>query len=183
MKARAVDERGRLSKTVVPVGLPNAPSCHIWKKRPKCPAVSGVAALVPFHTWLPDAYLAAPAPISAILSGVVSKVLGLYVLARLLFNVFGVSEDLLLLMRWAGGITMVAGGLLALSQWDIKRLFAYSSISQVGLILLSLGFGTTLGAVGAIYHLVNHAVFKPLLFLNSGQVEDTARTPRRSCGR
>jgi multicomponent Na+:H+ antiporter subunit D len=134
------------------------------------------AALVPFHTWLPDAYPAAPAPISAMLSGVVSKVIGLYVLARLLFNVFGMTDDLLLLMRWMGGITMVVGGLLALGQWDIKRLFAYSSISQVGLILLAFGFGTTWGVVGALYHLVNHAVFKALLFLNSGQVEAAAGT-------
>jgi multicomponent Na+:H+ antiporter subunit D len=134
------------------------------------------AALVPFHAWLPDAYPAAPAPISAMLSGIVSKALGVYVLARLLFNVFGITDDLLLLMRWMGGITMVVGGLLALGQWDIKRLFAYSSISQVGLILLALGFGTMWGIVGALYHLVNHAVFKPLLFLNSGQMEMAAGT-------
>ena len=134
------------------------------------------AALVPFHTWLPDAYPAAPAPISALLSGVVSKVIGVYVLARLLFNVFGITDDMLLLMRWMGGITMVVGGLLALGQWDIKRLFAYSSVSQVGLIVLALGFGTTWGVVGALFHLVNHAVFKPLLFLCSGQVEMAAGT-------
>lgn len=132
------------------------------------------AALVPFHAWLPDAYPAAPAPISALLSGVVSKVTGLYVLARLLFNVFGITEDMLLLMRWMGGITMVMGGFIALGQWDIKRLFAYSSISQVGLILLAIGFGSTLGIVGGLYHLVNHAVFKALLFLGSGQVEIAA---------
>ncbi len=134
------------------------------------------AALVPFHTWLPDAYPAAPAPISALLSGVVSKVIGVYVLARLLFNVLGINDDMLLLMRWMGGITMVAGGLLAVGQWDIKRLFAYSSISQVGLIVLALGFGTTWGVVGALYHLVNHATFKPLLFLCSGQIETAAGT-------
>lgn len=101
------------------------------------------AAVVPFHAWLPDAYPAAPAPISALLSGVVSKVIGLYVLARLVFNVFGVTDELLSLMQWAGGVTMVVGGLLALGQSDFKRLFAYSSISQVGLILLAFGFGTT----------------------------------------
>ena len=134
------------------------------------------AALVPFHAWLPDAYPAAPAPISAILSGVVSKVIGVYVLARLLFNVFGITDDMLLLMRWMGGITMVVGGLLALGQWDIKRLFAYSSVSQVGLIVLSLGFGTPWGVAGALYHLVNHAVFQPLLFFNSGQMEISAGT-------
>ena len=134
------------------------------------------AALVPFHTWLPDAYPAAPAPISALLSGVVSKVTGVYVLARLLFNVFGITDDMLLLLRWMGGITMVVGGFLALGQWDIKRLFAWSSVSQIGLIVLALGFGTTWGLVGALYHLVNHAVFKPLLFLCSGQVEIVAGT-------
>lgn len=134
------------------------------------------AALVPFHTWLPDAYPAAPAPISAILSGVVSKVIGVYVLARLLFNIFGISDDSLLLMRWMGGITMVIGGLLALGQWNVKRLFAYSSVSQVGLIVLALGFGTTWGVIGAIFHLVNHALFKPLLFLSSGQLELAAGT-------
>jgi len=131
---------------------------------------------VPFHAWLPDAYPAAPAPISALLSGTVSKVLGVYVLARLLFNVFGVDDDTLMLIRWIGGITMVVGGLLALGQWDIKRLLAYSSISQVGLIVLALSFGTTWGMVGALYHFLNHAVFKPLLFLGSGQVETVAGT-------
>jgi multicomponent Na+:H+ antiporter subunit D len=134
------------------------------------------AALVPFHTWLPDAYPAAPAPISAMLSGIVGKVIGLYVLARLLFNVFGITNNELLLLRWMGGISMTVGGLLALGQWDIKRLFAYSSISQVGLIVLALGFGTTWGIVGALYHLINHAVFQPLLFFNSGQVEVAAGT-------
>jgi multicomponent Na+:H+ antiporter subunit D len=75
-----------------------------------------------------------------------------------------------------GGLTMVVGGLLALGQSDIKRLFAYSSISHVGLIMLALGFGTSWGVVGALYHLVNHAAFKALLFLNSGQMEIAAGT-------
>lgn len=134
------------------------------------------AAIVPFHAWLPDAYPAAPAPVSAIFAGIVSKAIGLYVLARLVFNVFGAEADILLLLRWAGGVTMVAGGFLAVAQWDIKRLFACSSISQMGLILLALGFGTVGGVVGAIFHLLNHAVFKPLLFLNCGEVERVAGT-------
>jgi len=66
---------------------------------------------------------------------------------------------------------MVAGGFLATGQWDMKRLFAYSSISQVGYIVLGLGLGTPLGVVGALYHLVNHSLFKSLLFLNAGSVE------------
>ena len=80
-------------------------------------------------------------------------------------------------LMWEVGLSlMVVGGLMALGQWDMKRLFAYSSISQVGLILLALGFGTTWGVVGALYHLVNQAACKPLLFLNSGAVEAVAGT-------
>jgi len=129
------------------------------------------SALVPFHAWLPDAHPAAPAPVSAMLSGVLIKAIGIYVLARLAFNVFGVTGNELSLLRWLGLLSMVVGGFLAVGQRDIKRLFAYSSISQVGLIVLGLGLGTPLGMVGALYHLVNHALFKSLLFLNAGAVE------------
>jgi multicomponent Na+:H+ antiporter subunit D len=129
------------------------------------------AALVPFHNWLPDAYPAAPAPVTAVLSGVLSKSLGIYVLARLLFNVFSVGEPELGILRWLGVISMVVGGFLATGQWDMKRLFAYSSISQAGYIVLGLGLGTSIGVVGALYHLVNHSIFKSLLFLNAGAAE------------
>ena len=129
------------------------------------------AALVPFHAWLPDAHPAAPAPVSAMLSGVLIKAIGVYVLARLAFNVFGAGDSELSLLRWLGVLSMVVGGLLAAGQSDIKRMFAYSSISQVGFIVLGLGLGTPLGLVGALYHLVNHALFKSLLFLNAGAVE------------
>ncbi|MDX2417142.1 MAG: proton-conducting transporter membrane subunit [Xanthomonadales bacterium] len=129
------------------------------------------AALVPFHAWLPDAHPAAPAPVSAMLSGVLIKAIGIYVLARLAFNVFGVTDNELSLLRWLGLLSMVTGGLLATGQKDIKRLFAYSSISQVGFMVLGLGLGTPLGLVGGLYHLVNHAFFKSLLFLNAGAVE------------
>lgn len=129
------------------------------------------SALVPFHAWLPDAHPAAPAPVSAMLSGVLIKAIGIYVLARLAFNVFGISDNELSMLRWLGLLSMVVGGLLAVGQKDIKRLFAYSSISQVGFIVLGLGLGTPLGLVGGLYHLVNHALFKPLLFLNAGAIE------------
>ena len=129
------------------------------------------AALVPFHAWLPDAHPAAPAPVSAMLSGVLIKAIGIYVLARLAFNVFAITDNELSLLRWLGLLSMVAGGLLAVGQKDIKRLFAYSSISQVGFMVLGLGLGTPLGLVGGLYHLVNHAFFKSLLFLNAGTIE------------
>ncbi len=129
------------------------------------------SAQVPLHVWLPDAHPSAPAPVSAMLSGVLIKAIGIYVLARLAFNVFGITDNELSLLRWLGLLSMVTGGLLAVGQKDIKRLFAYSSISQVGFMVLGLGLGSPLGLVGALYHLINHAMFKSLLFLNAGAVE------------
>ena len=134
------------------------------------------AALAPFHAWLPDAHPAAPAPGSAILSGVLIKATGVYVLARLVFNVLGATPEILAALRWLGLLSMVVGGLLAVRQDDIKRLLAYSSIGQVGYVVAGLGLGTALGLAGALFHLVNHAVCKSLLFLDAGAVERAAGT-------
>lgn len=128
------------------------------------------AALCPFHAWLPDAHPAAPAPISAMLSGVVIKVLGIYSMIRVVFNVFEFSATVSMTMMGLGTLSMVVGVLLAIGQWDMKRLFAYSSISQVGYIMLGVGLGTPLGILGGLFHLMNHSIFKSLLFLNSGAV-------------
>ncbi len=129
------------------------------------------AALVPFHAWLPDAHPSAPAPISAMLSGVLIKALGVYALARIFFNVLGMSAISSYILMVLGTISMILGGLLALGQEDIKRLFAYSSISQIGYVVLGIGMGTTLGILAGLFHLFNHATFKSLLFLNSGSIE------------
>ncbi|MBI5123997.1 MAG: monovalent cation/H+ antiporter subunit D family protein [Candidatus Omnitrophica bacterium] len=129
------------------------------------------SALVPFHAWLPDAHPSAPAPISAMLSGILIKALGVYALIRLLYNVLGVNPTILSVLMFMGVISMVLGVLLAIGQWDLKRLLAYHSISQIGYIFLGLGLGTPLGILGGLFHLFNHSVFKSLLFLNSGAVE------------
>jgi multicomponent Na+:H+ antiporter subunit D len=129
------------------------------------------AALMPFHAWLPDAHPSAPAPISAMLSGVLIKVLGVYAIMRVFFSVLGVSVVESYVLMVLGSVSMIAGACLAIGQTDIKRMLAYSSISQVGYIFLGLGLGTPLGFLGALLHLINHAVFKSLLFLNSGAVE------------
>jgi multicomponent Na+:H+ antiporter subunit D len=129
------------------------------------------SAVIPFHTWLPDAHSSAPAPISAMLSGVLIKASGVYVIVRLFFNIFGTTINFYPILRMLGSVSLLAGVLLALSQWDFKRLLAYHSISQIGYILLGLGIGTYWGIFGAIFHLLNHALFKGLLFLNAGSVE------------
>ncbi|MCK4339385.1 MAG: NADH/ubiquinone/plastoquinone (complex I) [Candidatus Cloacimonetes bacterium] len=129
------------------------------------------SALVPFHAWLPDAHPSAPAPISSMLSGVLIKVLGIYALIRVFFNVFGAPQIFLQIILILGIISMVVGGLMSLMQWDIKRLLGFSTVSQVGYIFLGIGLGTPLGILGAIFHLLNHSIFKALLFMNAGAVE------------
>lgn len=134
------------------------------------------AAIIPFHAWLPDAHPSAPAPISAMLSGVLIKALGIYTITRIFFNVYGMTVQLSWTLMVLGMISMIGGGVLALRQTDFKRLLAYSSISQIGYILIGLGCGNYWGLLGALFHLFNHAVFKSLLFLNSGAVEYSTGT-------
>ncbi len=152
------------------------------------------AALVPFHAWLPDAHPSAPAPISAMLSGVVIKSLGVYAMCRVFFHVFGFSPDLPSSLIIANSIiafsvlSIVFGGLLAIGQWDFKRLLAYSSIGQIGYVTLGIGVGArvlatggvrslaALAILGGLFHLINHAAFKSLLFLSSGAIQHATGT-------
>lgn len=134
------------------------------------------SALVPFHAWLPDAHSSAPTPVSAVLSGVFIKAVGIYALARVFLNVIGIYRNLLFILMVLGAASMIIGAFLAIAQKDIKRMFAYSSISQVGYIILALGIGTPLACLGAVFHLFNHAVFKSLLFLNAGAIEYSTGT-------
>jgi len=134
------------------------------------------AALVPFHAWLPDAHPSAPAPISAVLSGLLIKVSGVYALTRIFINVFGLTPALSAVLMALGAVSIVVAALLALGQKDMKRMLAYSSISQVGYIVLGLGIGTPLGIAGGLFHLFNHALAKGLLFLTSGSVQQATGT-------
>lgn len=134
------------------------------------------AALVPFHAWLPDAHPSAPAPISAILSGLLIKVSGVYALARVFLNVFGLTPALSTVLMYLGIISAVVAAFLALGQKDVKRMLAYSSISQVGYVVLGLGIGTPLGIAGGLFHLFNHALAKGLLFLTSGSMQRATGT-------
>jgi multicomponent Na+:H+ antiporter subunit D len=129
------------------------------------------AAIIPFHSWLPDAHSSAPAPISSMLSGVLIKALGIYILIRIFYNVLGAPQLFLKIFMILGTVSIIIGVFLAIGQWDLKRLLAYHSISQIGYILLGLGLATPLGILGAVFHLFNHAIFKSLLFYNAGTVE------------
>jgi multicomponent Na+:H+ antiporter subunit D len=124
--------------------------------------------MIPFHAWLPDAYQAAPSPITAILAGG-TAIVGVGAMLRVGYFIFGLSMVGPLLVG-LGIITMVLGAFMALVQRDLKRLLAYSGISQMGYILLGVGLGTSLGISGGLFHMLNNALFKSLLFLAAGAI-------------
>jgi hydrogenase-4 component B len=145
------------------------------------------AGIVPLHVWLPRAHPAAPSHVSALMSGVMIK-LGIYGLLRVVFDVMGGGP------AWWGGLLLVAGSLsallgvlYALMEHDLKRLLAYHSVENIGIILIGIGAGAVLhsygldalaaiGFVAALFHTLNHACFKGLLFLAAGNVLHEART-------
>ncbi len=131
--------------------------------------------LVPFHGWLPDAHSSAPSSVSILLSGIVIKVTGIYPLIRIM-NMGGGSEPVRQILMFIGATSIVVGALAALGQNDIKRMLAFSSVSQVGYIVLSIGTGTALGIAAAVFHIFNHAIFKSQLFANAAAVEKQAGT-------
>ena len=131
------------------------------------------SALFPLHVWLPDAHSSAPTPSSALLSGLVVKVY-IIVIARIIYQMFGKDlfvqipiPEVILLFATFG---IFAGSLMAISQTDIKRMLAYSSVAQVCYIFLGLALVTSRGIEGGLLHVFNHAVMKSLLFLCAGTV-------------
>jgi len=145
------------------------------------------AGIVPLHIWLPDAHPVAPSNVSALMSGIVIKC-GIYGMARVFFDFYGPPP------LWTGTVvlavgvaTALIGVLYALQEHDLKRLLAYHSIENIGIIVM--GFGAALmfrslgypnlaaiAIVGALYHTLNHAIFKGLLFLTAGSVVQSVRT-------
>jgi multicomponent Na+:H+ antiporter subunit D len=132
--------------------------------------------VVPFHGWVADAYQTAPSAVSVLLAGIITKVAGVYTLIRIVTSVFGFTPQLKAILLFLGALSIITGALMALVQKDLKRMLAYSSISQIGYIILSLGTGTALGIAGAVFHLFNHAIFKAGLFANAAAVEEEAGT-------
>jgi proton-translocating NADH-quinone oxidoreductase chain N len=128
--------------------------------------------LMPFHGWLPGAYTTAPNSTSVLLAGMITKAVGIYPLIRIVYSVFGYSSSINNVLLIIGSLSIVIAAFAALTQSDMKRMLAYSSISQVGYIVLSLGSGTLLGVAGAVFHLFNHSIFKSLLFVNAATIEN-----------
>ena len=141
------------------------------------------AGVVPMHGWLPDAHPVAPSNVSALMSGVMLKV-AIFGFIRVVWDLIGAAE----LQWWWGALVLAAGSssavsgvLMALQQHDLKRLLAYHSIENIGIILIGLGLSmllteaghptiAALGLIAALYHTINHALFKGLLFMGAGAV-------------
>ncbi len=128
-------------------------------------------ALVPFHAWLPGAHGSAPAPVSALLSGVLLKT-GVYAMVRLLV-LLGAGPQLArldLVLLTLGTLSVVVGHSLAFGQTNFKRVLAYSSIAHVGIIMTGVGLGTVYGLAGALFHAANHMVMKSTAFFAVGRL-------------
>lgn len=125
------------------------------------------AALFPVNAWLPDAHAVAPAPVSAIFSGIAIEV-GVYAIARVVFTLFGAPQSVMLFLLALGFLTLLIGEMVAFRQDNIKRMAAYSSIGQIGLIVFAFAIATKSGVTAGLFQIVSHALSKILLFLSAG---------------
>ncbi|WP_425059080.1 NAD(P)H-quinone oxidoreductase subunit 2, chloroplastic [Sporomusa carbonis] len=135
--------------------------------------------VVPLHSWLPAAHPVAPSPISALLSGLLTK-MGIYGLVRILFVMLGTAlltqagsisfSNVGMMISLLGALTLLYGEVMALYQTDVKRMLAFSTMAQLGEIIVTLGSGTYLGVAASVYHVLNHAIMKGLLFLAVGSL-------------
>lgn len=126
---------------------------------------TGKSAQIPLYTWLPDA-MAGPTPVSALIHAATMVTAGIYLVARN-YPLFEAAPDVSVLIAWVGMATAALGAAIAVKQTDIKKVLAYSTVSQLGLMFVALGIGAY---KAAIFHVLTHAFFKALLFLGAGSV-------------
>ena len=125
------------------------------------------AAIFPLNGWLPDAHSSAPSSVSAILSGIAIEV-GLYAMIRVLFTICHVTANFFMFFMFLGVLTILIGEMSAFSQKNIKRMLAYSSIGQIGLIVFAFSISTQFGVTGGLFQMISHTLGKALLFLSAG---------------
>jgi formate hydrogenlyase subunit 3/multisubunit Na+/H+ antiporter MnhD subunit len=139
------------------------------------------AGAFPFHSWIPDYALRAPAASSALLPASLDKLLGIYFLVRLCHDLFILSPLLRFLLLLLGSVTILAAVMMALVQHDYKKLLGFHAVSQVGYMVVGITLGTTLGIAAGIFHMMNHAIYKGGLFLAAGNIK--LRTQEESLDR
>lgn len=134
----------------------------------------GKSGQFPLHTWLPDA-MEGPTPVSALIHAATMVAAGVYLVATM-FPVYVASPDASLVVAYIGGFTAIFAASIGLTQRDIKRVLAYSTVSQLGYMMLALGVASLAGYVAGTFHLMTHAFFKALLFLGAGSVIHATQT-------
>lgn len=138
----------------------------------------GKAGAMPFHSWIPDAASGAPAPFLAAFPGSLEKIAGIYLMTRIIKDLYAVSpgSGMSLFTMIIGTVTLFFGVAMALIQKDMRRLLSYHAISQVGYMILGIGTGLSVGIVGGVFHMMNNALYKTGLFITAGAVEDQTGT-------
>ncbi|GED67526.1 NADH-quinone oxidoreductase subunit L [Brevibacillus reuszeri] len=134
----------------------------------------GKSGQFPLHTWLPDA-MEGPTPVSALIHAATMVAAGVYLVAAT-YPLFIASETALTVVAYVGGITAIFAASIGLTQRDIKRVLAYSTVSQLGYMMMALGVAGAAGYVAGSFHLMTHAFFKALLFLGAGSVIHAVHT-------
>lgn len=134
------------------------------------------AGAIPFHTWIPDAADDAPLPFMALFPGAIEKLLGIYMVFRIAWDFFIMTEGMKILVMSIGAVTIIVAVMMALIQKDFKRLLSYHAVSQVGYMILGIGTGVPVAMVGGLFHMVNNAIYKSCLFLAGGSVEKQNNT-------
>jgi len=134
------------------------------------------AGAMPVHSWVPDCGEKAPASVAAFLPASLDKLLGIYLLARVVRGMYEMNAIMNMLLMIVGAATVICAVMMALVQHDLKRLLSYHAVSQVGYMVLGIGTGTAMGLAGGLFHMLNHSIYKSSLFLCAGAVEKKTGT-------
>ena len=134
------------------------------------------AGAVPFHTWVPGFGEKTDAPVSAFLPASLDKLLGIYLLARCVLDLFIPTPAMYGMLMLLGAVTVISAVMMALVQHDLKRLLSFHAVSQVGYMILGIGTGTAIGLAGGLFHMLNNTIYKSALFLCAGVIEKETGT-------
>lgn len=134
------------------------------------------AGSLPLHTWIPDMAVQTPIPATAFMPAALDKLLGIYLLGRMVLNLFHMNNAMNLFLMIVGAVTIITAVMMALIQHDLRKLLAYHAVSQVGYMVLGIGTGTVIGIAGGLFHMLNNTLYKTGLFLTGGSVRHRTGT-------